>query len=158
MHGRGVNTQPVADLCRPPPVVHPQSDDPAFGSHRSLLRTVMRPAGSVRHGLSAVFAVARCLSGCGADADLEPFSGTAQRPSVLYDTAREPQPTTRRQGGISMGHRRPPGWCALDKLHLRPAGRPRGKGNGYLPADRLLLGEPVLGTRTARARRLLLPA
>jgi hypothetical protein len=93
-------------------VLAPQPHDLSFDRGGRLARAVVRTAGAIVHPSCPVPAVAVRPTGGGGVADLETFRGPAQRPAVVDDTPGQTQPAGRRQRGVTVEQRGPPG-CRL---------------------------------------------
>src|SRR5512139_3471291 len=94
---------------RTPPASEAQVDDPPLGLLRGLVGADVRTTGAIGHRRdSADTVTVGPLLGRGRRA-LEPLSSPAQRPTLIDNTAGQPQPALRGQEGISVRHEAPLG-------------------------------------------------
>jgi hypothetical protein len=102
--GGGVQAEREPEARRPAPPDHPDLDDAPLGADGRAPRTAVRPARAVVPARRAVLPVAAGPAPGGGRRHLEPLGGSPQGPALVEDTAGRQQPTTRSQGGSSVGN------------------------------------------------------
>jgi hypothetical protein len=117
VHGGGGDAEQEPDAGGSPPAQDPDFDDASFGAGRSLVWAVVWAGGAVVHASGPVLAEPVGPAGRGADRDLEPLRGLAQRPAVLDDAAGQPLTPERGQRGVTVEHEGLLGRCRCRNPH-----------------------------------------
>src|SRR5690606_15709938 len=104
VHGGGVESQVVANPCRPPPPGHPQLHDPTLGPPRKLVRAAAGTAGPVDHPGLAELAIPVGPPTRRGDADREPLGRSGVGPALVDDEPGQPHAPGGSEGGVSVGH------------------------------------------------------
>src|SRR5271165_4770091 len=93
MHGGGMQSQQVADSGWPPTAQDTDFDDAPLRACRRLTWAAMRPRAAIGHPRVSQRSIPGSPAGRRGHRNLEPLSGSAQRPTILDDTSSQPQTT-----------------------------------------------------------------
>src|ERR1700736_5291033 len=99
-----MHTEQVADPSWPPATQQPHLDDAPFDAPRYPSRTVMRTRRAIAHPDRTRFPIPARPTVRGGLRNLKPLCCPTQRPAILNDTTRQPQPARLRQRGITVDH------------------------------------------------------